>query len=147
MDLKEEFARELGRVSRRWRMLLDERLAHTGLTAARWTTLQQLSRCKEAVSQKDLAARIGIEGPTLVHLLDALERQGLIERQTMAGDRRVKLVRLTSAAGPVLNQIERIVKEVRVEVLGAVRPSDLRMCTAVLRTIGDRLEETSDVNG
>ncbi|HEX7115665.1 MAG TPA: MarR family transcriptional regulator [Steroidobacter sp.] len=146
MDLKEEFARELGRVSRRWRTRVDERLAKTGLTSARWTTLLQLSRSNEPLSQKDLAARVGIEGPTLVRLLDALEEQGLIERQPSAQDRRVKIVRLTRAARPVLNQIERIAREVREEVLGAVRSSDLKMCTAVLRAIGDRLEKTSDVD-
>lgn len=146
MDLREEFARELGRVSRRWRALVDERLAHTGLTSARWATLLQLSRCKDAVSQKELAARVGIEGPTLVRLLDALEQQGLIERQPTADDRRVKLVRLTKTAKPLLNKIEHIVKEVREEVLGAVRSSDLKMCIAVMRTIGDRLEGTPDVD-
>jgi MarR family transcriptional regulator for hemolysin len=146
MDLKEEFSRELGRVQRRWRTLIDERLAHTGLTAARWTTLLQLSRCDGPVSQRDLAARVGIEGPTLVRLLDALERQGFIERQLTADDRRVKLVRLTKAAKPLLSQIERIAKEVREEVLGDVRASELRVCTAVLRTIGDRLETIANVD-
>jgi len=146
MDLKEEFSRELGRVQRRWRALINERLADTGLTEARWVTLLHLSRC-EPVNQKDLAARVGIEGPTLVRLLDALEEQGLIERQPDSNDRRIKIVRVTKAAKPLLSQIERIVKEVREEVLGVVRASDLKMCTAVLKTIGDRLEKIAHVDG
>ena len=50
-----------------------------------------------------------------------------------------------STALVCLNKIEHIVREVREEVLGAVRPSDLKMCTAVLRAIGDRLEGNPDV--
>ena len=70
---------ELGRVGRRWRTLLDARVKHLGLTQARWIALLHLrhSGCR---AQRDLADKIGVEGPTLVRLLDALQERGLIER-------------------------------------------------------------------
>src|ERR687892_124796 len=140
MDLREAFALELGRVSRRWRTLLDERLKVTGLTQARWSTLLHLFRGGDCMTQRELALRVGIEGPTLVRLLDALEAQGLIDRLPVAGDRRAKHIRLTDAAQPLLREINRIAAELRREIFADLHKDDLEACLRVLRSIGDRLE-------
>ncbi|AMN46880.1 hypothetical protein ACG33_07165 [Steroidobacter denitrificans] len=140
MDLRESFARELGWVSRRWRTRINERLAGCGLTFARWSTLLQLSRCEGLITQTELAALLGVEGPTLVRLLDALEKKGLIERRLTMDDRRVKLIALTPAAQPVLERINQIAREVREDILGDLDTSDLEACLTVLRHIGARLE-------
>ena len=142
MDPRQAFALDLGRVSRRWRARLDERLKVTGLTQARWSTLLHLSRAGECLTQRELAARVGIEGPTLVRLLDALEAQGLIERLPVEGDRRAKSIRLTEAAQPLLAEINRIAADLRREILAGVPVEDLETCQRVLRHIGDRLERS-----
>ena len=46
-------------------------------------------------SQHELAAAVGIEGPTLTRHLDALERQGLVRRGQDPTDRRAVVVELT----------------------------------------------------
>ena len=137
---REAFALELARMSRWWRTRLDERLRVIGLTQARWNTLLQLSRGGASLTQRELAERVGIEGPTLVRLLDGLETRGLIERRPVPGDRRANHVHLTEAAQPLLREINRIAAEVRCEVLADVHPDDLEACLRVLRSIGDRLE-------
>jgi MarR family transcriptional regulator, transcriptional regulator for hemolysin len=140
MDLGEAFALELGRVSRRWRTRLDERLRVTGLTQARWSTLLHLLRGGSCITQRELAERVGIEGPTLVRLLDALETQGLIERLPVEGDRRAKHIRLTEAAQPLLSEIDRIAGDLRRAIFADLHKDDLKTCLTVLRSIGDRLE-------
>lgn len=142
MDPRQEFTLELGRVSRRWRARLDVRLRATGLTQARWVALLQLARAGEGLTQRELAERVGIEGPTLVRLLDALERQGLIARHPVRGDRRVKQIRLTEAAQPVMAEINRIAAQVRREVLAHIGRDELIACLKTLRRIGDRLEKS-----
>src|SRR4029079_18257536 len=47
--------------------------------------------------QNDLAAAVGIEGPTLTRHVDALERQGLVRRRQDPGDPRAVVVELTHA--------------------------------------------------
>ncbi|HEX7061704.1 MAG TPA: MarR family transcriptional regulator [Woeseiaceae bacterium] len=136
---REAFASELGRLSRRWRTVLDERLRHTGLTQARWSTLLLLSRADADITQRELALQAGIEGPTLVRLLDALERQGLIERVPAEGDRRAKHVRLAPGAHAVLAEISEIATALRREILADVAPEDLATCLRVFRRIGARL--------
>ena len=139
MNATSEFAITLGKVSRRWRTRLDERLRHTGLTQARWIVLLQLSR-DGSLSQRELAERVGVEGPTLVRVLDRLERQGLVARRACGEDRRVKKIVLTKAAAPVLDEITSISGQLRKELLGDIPADDLANALQVLKTISDRLE-------
>lgn len=90
-----DFIRECILLGRRWRARLDEELRDHGLTAARMTVLYWVNELPPGTSQRELAEIVGIEGPTLVRQLHALEAQGLIERVPMESDRRAKCIRLT----------------------------------------------------
>lgn len=139
MDMGAEFAIELGRVSRRWRTRLNERLKHTGLNQARWIVLLQLSSFGPT-SQRELAERVGVEGPSLVRVLDRLEDQGLVERRSADDDRRIKHIHLTAAASPVLQKITEVSNELRQELLADIPMKDIDMAWKVLKAIADRLE-------
>jgi MarR family transcriptional regulator for hemolysin len=139
MNVGREFAMELARVGRKWRARLDARVKHLGLTQARWIALLQLRR-SGPLSQRDLAEQIGVEGPTLVRLLDGLQQGGLIERTATHEDRRVKKIHLTASAYPLIEEITRISDALREELMESVPPEDLATAHRVLRLIGDRLE-------
>lgn len=141
MNIGNMFALKLGHVSRKWRTRLNARLRHTGLGQARWITLLRLS-ILGPISQNELASHIGVEGPTLVRLLDGLEKQGFVERKTQNGDRRVNCVHLTKAAQPVLKQITSISDELRSELLKGIPLKDLTTAHNVLQIVADRLERS-----
>ncbi|MET3662669.1 transcriptional regulator SlyA [Aquamicrobium ahrensii] len=140
MDAGELFAVELARVSRQWRKRIDERLRHLDLTQARWMVLLHLSRMGAPVSQRELADIIGVEGPTLVRVLDNLERQALVQRRACEADRRVKLIELAEGAGPVIAEIGRIAAGLRQELLEGVPAEELERARELLKIIADRLE-------
>lgn len=132
---------ELARVGRRWRTRLDGRVKYLGLTQARWIALLYLRR-SGSMSQRDLAEQIGVEGPTLVRLLDALEQHGLVERVDSDDDRRVKKIHLADSAMPLIEEITRISDAFREELLEGVPANDLATAHRVLCLIGDRLERS-----
>jgi len=140
-EQESKFANELARVARQWRTRLDGQFRGLGLTQARWRTLIELS-ANGPVTQRDLAGYLGVEGPTLVRLLDGLETKGLIERRACPDDRRAKLVHLTKAAGPVLDEIRDIADETRRKILAGIPSQDLTVARQVLATIAERLEKT-----
>ena len=72
-DPRDQFGFRLGRLARFWRARLDEKMRPHGLTQARWVVMVHLRRGGNGFKQKDLADFVGIEGPTLVHILDNLE--------------------------------------------------------------------------
>jgi MarR family transcriptional regulator for hemolysin len=142
MDIEERFSVALARLGRVWRSRLDERLKDLGLTQARWMTLLQLSRLGEGVSQRQLAESLAIEGPTLVRLLDGLERQGLVQRRPDAGgDRRVKQVYMTEAGRPLLRRINTVAAEIRREAMEGIDPADLQACLRVFDVIEGRIRK------
>jgi MarR family transcriptional regulator for hemolysin len=110
------------------------------MTQAKWVTLYHLSSLGEPVMQCDLASAIGIEGPTLVRLLDGLEKMDLIERCTAAHDRRGKLICLTSKASPLLDEIERISRDLKCEIFRDIPTADLEAVFAILNRLQDNLD-------
>lgn len=100
----------IGHLARRWRKVLDIEFQSTGLTDATWRPLLHLHVLGDGVRQKDLAASLGIEGPSLVRLIDTLVAKGLIERSEDVSDRRAKLLRLTPEGLKLVNLIRKTVK-------------------------------------
>ncbi len=70
-------------------------LAEHGCTMSTWAVLFQAHK-SPGLSQVQLAAQMGIEGPTLARHLDRLCAEGLVERRRDAHDRRIARVALTA---------------------------------------------------
>jgi MarR family transcriptional regulator, transcriptional regulator for hemolysin len=125
----------IAQIARRWRARLDARIAAFGLTEARWLALLAIARDGEGLTQKDLAARLLIEGPTLVRTLDWLEGEGLVERREAPHDRRAKTLHLTPRARPLIHRIEAAATGVRAEILAGIPEAELELCLAVLERV------------
>ncbi len=137
---KHRFGVELAHLSRAWRAELDRRLAHSGLSQARWWVLLHLGRYKEPPTQRELAERIGIESPTLARTLDALEIRKLICREPCKSDRRVNKVLLTEEAQELVQSIESIAKELRAEIFQDISDKDIEHCQRVHQRMLDNLD-------
>ncbi|WP_243370373.1 MarR family transcriptional regulator [Geotalea sp. SG265] len=107
----------LSYLTRRWRKVLDAEFQSAGLTDASWRPLLHLHILGDGVRQKDLAASIGIEGPSLVRLVDTLVAKGLIQRMEDATDRRAKLLSLTPAGRSIVVSIRETVRLLEKELL------------------------------
>src|SRR5579862_4562980 len=70
------------------------RLAEYGCTISTWAVLSHV-HANAGLSQAQIAALIGIEGPTLARHLDRLSAEGLVARTRDAQDRRIVRVYLT----------------------------------------------------
>ncbi len=129
----------ISQIARRWRARLDRRIAPFGLTEARWLVLLSLARRGDGITQKELAARLAIEAPTLVRTLDWLEGQGLVERQEAPNDRRAKTIHLSPSSHPLVMRIEAEAATARGEVLSGIAEADLEHCLRVLEQISAKL--------
>lgn len=114
---------------------LDKRLKPLGLSQAKWRALLYLSLAEKQLTQKELALRMGIEGATLVGLLDRLTKTGWVERQSSASDRRSNFVCLTQKAQKTLESIHNTAYKLRDEVLQNVTMKDLAAGLKVLKQI------------
>lgn len=115
----------LGLLTRRWRQVLDNEFNAAGLTDATWRPLLHLHLLGDGVRQKDLAASIGIEGPSLVRLIDTLVIKGLVQRSEDSTDRRAKLLCLTPEGQLIVARIKEIVVPLENELLSPFSDSDI----------------------
>ena len=142
MSNNEAFGQLLHGTARAWRQKLDERLKPMGLSQAKWRTLMHLSIAPDALTQAEIAARLGVEEPTVVTLLHRLEREAWITRTNSPHDRRCKMVLLGRRAQRVITQITATAAKLRHELLADITESDLKTCMKVLARVRDRAEES-----
>src|SRR5215813_13656417 len=134
-DTTEKFGQLLHGTTRAWRQKLDARLKPMGLSQAKWRTLMHLSLAGDALTQAEIAARLGVEEPTVVNLIHRLEKESWITRKNSPHDRRCKMVLLGRRAQRVIAQITATADKLRHELLAEVTKSDLKTCMRVLGRI------------
>ena len=135
-----EFGFRVARIARRLRQAVDSELGAYGLTEATWRPLAYVGRLGDGVRQKELAAALGIEGPSLVRLLDSLERRGLIKRREHEGDRRVRGIYLTPPGRELQRRVLRIGDNIVQRLLAASHPDDLEACNRLFGAIERALD-------
>jgi MarR family transcriptional regulator for hemolysin len=139
-DTTETFGQLLHGTARAWRQKLDERLKPMGLSQAKWRTLMHLSLARDALTQAEIAARLGVEEPSVVTLLHRLEREEWITRSNSPRDRRCKMVLLGRRAQRVIAQINSSAETLRHELMAGIPISDLQTCMKVLARIRESAE-------
>jgi len=137
----ERFSAAVHNTARGWRLLIDKQLKHLGIGQAGWMTIAMIAKSAEPMSQRALADLVGVEGPSMVSMLDRLEREGLVTRAPSPTDRRVKLVHLTDAGTTLYKQVKEQANAVRLALLGDIDPARLEAATELLELLRARIEE------
>jgi MarR family transcriptional regulator for hemolysin len=87
---------QLGRAGKVVSRAFDDAMAEAGGSLPVWLVLVSV-KARRHGKQADVAAAVGIEGPTLTHHLNRMESAGLVTRTRVPQNRRVHQVALTEA--------------------------------------------------
>ncbi|MBN9547968.1 MAG: MarR family transcriptional regulator [Alphaproteobacteria bacterium] len=133
-------------VARLWRRTANERLDRCGLSHAMAMPLLALWQLGGEARQGAVAEQAGLEGPSLVRLIDLLVAEGLVARREDPSDRRAKIVSLTKDGEARMKAINTVLAELRHELVSLIGDEELETASAVLRQIqaelGNRLGES-----
>jgi DNA-binding MarR family transcriptional regulator len=91
-----------------------------------------LLRIDGPASMRELAARIGYDASNMTGIVEALRRRGLVERQTLPADRRVKQVVLTEHGHRLQEQLRHSLGEA-MPALGRLDDADRKELHGMLR--------------
>jgi MarR family transcriptional regulator for hemolysin len=133
-----EIGRVIARLARTWRRESDQALSDHGLSYATAIPLLLLSRQGENVRQGVLADELGVEGPSLVRLIDLLQAEGLVERREDPTDRRAKTLHLTKAGEAKVEETNRVLRRVRASLLKDIGADELAITFETLQRIEQR---------
>jgi MarR family transcriptional regulator for hemolysin len=135
IDLEERFATALHGTARAWRQVVDRRLKFLGVSQAGWMTIAMAAKAREPLSQSELADSLGVEGATMVAMVDRLVKAGLVRREPSTSDRRIKRVVVTEAGYRLFNTVKTEAAAVRKELLSKLDPKKLEVATDVLEAL------------
>jgi MarR family transcriptional regulator, transcriptional regulator for hemolysin len=131
----EPIGQHLTRASKAVSRAFDDALAAHGGSHPVWLILMQL-RGGTHRTQRELAAAVGIEGPTLTHHLNRLEAAGTITRTRDPGNRRVQVVELTPAGHARFHEMLATVVEFDARLRAGLSDQDIAAAHQLL----DRLQ-------
>jgi len=123
--LRQSVSSALVIASRQWRRTSQSVIAAYNVSEACATPLLIAGRLDAPVRQVVLAEMTGIEGPSLVRLLDQLCAANLVRRDEDPDDRRAKIISLTDEGRSVTAKIEKELIGLRADVLQNVTREDL----------------------
>ncbi len=128
----------LSDATRLLRRTFRQRLTGVELSFEQARALMLIGRC-EGIRQVDLAERLDVQPITLVHQIDQLAANGLVERRPDPTDWRAYQLFVTKAAAPHLAAIGKIAAAVQSEMLRGLSKEQVALMLAGLHTLRDNL--------
>lgn len=139
--LQRRFSALIAPVSRAYRRHLDRGLADLSLSHSMALAVMLVGRVGEdGMRQGALADQLGMEAPSVVPIVDQMERAGLVERRVDATDKRARTLHLTETGADLAARTEARATEVRAAVLDGIDAADLAIATAVLEQLARAVE-------
>lgn len=112
-----------------------------GITPEQWTVLFYLSQ-QDMVSQRALCDKVYKDKPSMTRIIDAMERNKLVERCDNPKDRRSNLIRLTRHGRITKDRAEKIALITQRESLRGLGLTDINIAQDVLRRVFDNTVES-----
>ena len=135
---------ELVLSARAWRKAADNALSGFGLSSSAALPLVMIGRLgNEGVRQVTLAHELGIEGPSLVRLLDQLCTQQLVRRDDDPADGRAKIVSLTENGVDLALKLEAHLAQLRASMLDDFSDDELQTALRVMRRFSNAVGASS----
>ncbi|MEA9389479.1 MarR family transcriptional regulator [Acerihabitans sp. TG2] len=137
------FSKLLHLTSRALRMAIDRRLKYLGLSQASWVAVAAIASAQEPLSQSELAQFLGVEGATIVSMVDRLVKLDLVRRVPTLADRRKKLLVATVQGKELYEKVRSEADAIGKEILENVAEQDMQIAMQVLTKIYAATESLS----
>lgn len=118
----------------------DTEFAQHGITADQFVLLATLSR-GDAMTQRELAARMPSDPSTVRAMLVLLEKQGLVARESHPTDGRTRTVTLTRLGLRKFQQVWEAGQAVRDQMVNSLNASETRTLLSLLQRVAESLGE------
>jgi len=144
MELKDRLPLELRAAYFALHRCSDMQFAKLGVTADQFVLLATLAR-GNALTQRELAARMSSDPSTVRAMLVLLEERGLVSRNTHPTDGRARTVALTAAGLRKYRQVWKAGQAIRDQMVSSLSAEKTESLVALLRSVSESLADASMV--
>jgi MarR family transcriptional regulator, transcriptional regulator for hemolysin len=118
---------------------------NVGVTLSQWRVVASLVQ-QPGLTQKEIADKVGVEGATLVPIIDKMEKEGLLKRKTDSKDRRVNRIYLTPKADSLWNSMIECAIHIRKVSTKDISEDELETTLETLHKISKNLSTYFEVD-
>lgn len=122
-----------------FRKHFDRRAVKFGLTRAQWRATKMLYH-REGLRQTELAEFLEMEPIAVGRVIDRLQAAGFVERRPDPKDRRAWRLYTTAQASGVIDDMERIARELRGECTAGISYEEMVQAMDVLTRLKENLQ-------
>ncbi|MGA9170672.1 MAG: MarR family winged helix-turn-helix transcriptional regulator [Nitrososphaeraceae archaeon] len=115
-----------------------------GVTFGQWKVIVMLVN-ENGSTQKEIADRLGLEGPTLIPIIDKMEEERLVIRKVDPADRRNNRIYRTEKADGLWDGMIECALKIREVSLRGIPEQDINVMRKVLEKISQNLRMEFDV--
>lgn len=141
ISLTRSAARYVGKLSNKLRRKLDMLSSRAEFSGSQGRTLHFLLAQTEDVFQKDIEEEYSIRPSTATELLKQMEKNGLILRQSVPYDNRLKRIVLTDKALTYRQQVVEDLTALEETLVSGISEEDLEVFFNVIEKMMDNLSE------
>jgi MarR family transcriptional regulator for hemolysin len=105
-----------------------------GITFGQWKVIVTLIN-QDGLTQKEIADKLGLEGPTLIPIIDKMEKEGLVIRKVDADDRRNNRIYHTEKADALWDKMLECALRIRQISVNDIPEQNI----AVMREVLDKI--------
>lgn len=109
-----------------------------GVTLSQWRVVGALM-IHPGMTQKEIADKMGIEGATLVPVIDKMEKDGLLKRKIDLSDRRANRIYLTPKSASLWDSMIECALKIRKFSTKNISENDIKITLQTLRKISENL--------
>jgi MarR family transcriptional regulator, organic hydroperoxide resistance regulator len=133
-----QIVKELTMTQKKLRAIAGSVLTPYGVRLGQNLVLEELWQT-DGLTPGEIAARLGITGPTAVRMAQRMEDSGLVTRKRDHADGRLVRVYLTEQGRRLQQPIEADFRKLHEQSLSGISPADRKRLTKILKSIQDNL--------
>lgn len=118
---------------------------NAGVTLGQWRVVGALV-LHPGLTQKEIADKVGIEGATLVPIIDKMEKEGLLKRKPDSNDRRANRIYLTPKSDSLWESMIECALKIRKSSTKNISEADIQTTLETLRKISKNLATFSELD-
>ncbi len=121
---------------------LEKRLNNFNITRSQWIALYYIKN-NNMITQKQLADKMSLKEPSVVRLLDKMERYGWVNRISSNDDKRMKFLILTDSGKDIETAMLDVAEKFKSDVLDGISHEDLDVFKSTLNKMLMNIEDGS----
>jgi MarR family transcriptional regulator, transcriptional regulator for hemolysin len=117
-----------------------------GITFGQWKIIIILANNNDGLSQKEIADKLGLEGPTIIPIIDKLEKDGFVKRMADKNDRRNNRIFLTKKTISLLDSMVSYTLKIKEISIRNIPEQDISITKHTLEKVWHNIQNEFNLN-